>query len=382
MAGALDTFFNNGGALPPAFVAFYTQTGAARNMALTAVSGELATGAQQAAFGAMNGFLGLLTDPVSSDRVGGEPNLPVTAYAEPDGVGQSRIAAAYGQAIKPPGKMTPASPWNVWAGVYGGFNRIQGDVSLGATTLHGSDAGLTVGADYRVSPDTVIGFATGGAGTGWSLASGAGSGRGEVFQSGVYGRTHAGAAYLSAGFAFAEHWLSTDRTVLGTNPKANFLGQSFATRVESGYRIETAMGGVTPYGALQLQTFRTPAYSETGGIFALNYASQQGDDTRGELGLRFDRSAAMESGRRFTLQARAAWAHDWMSNPAMLANFQTLAGTNFLVTGASPSRDAALISAGGTYELARGVALMAKVGGEFSARSSSYDGKAEFRVTW
>ena len=90
---------------------------------------------------AMNGFLGLLTDPVSSDRVGGEPNLPVTAYAEPDGVGQSRIAAAYGQAIKPPGKMTPASPWNVWAGVYGGFNRIQGDVSLGATTLHGSDAG-------------------------------------------------------------------------------------------------------------------------------------------------------------------------------------------------------------------------------------------------
>jgi uncharacterized protein with beta-barrel porin domain len=48
---------------------------------------------------------------------------------------------------------------------------------------------------------------------------------------------------------------------------------------------------VTPYGALQAQDFRTPAYSETdvaGGGFGLSYAAMNATDVRTELGARFD----------------------------------------------------------------------------------------------
>lgn len=48
---------------------------------------------------------------------------------------------------------------------------------------------------------------------------------------------------------------------------------------------------VTPYAAIQVQNFHTPAYSETDlvtGGFGLTYAAMNGTNTRGELGARFD----------------------------------------------------------------------------------------------
>jgi hypothetical protein len=47
---AIDNFFNNGGALPPAFVPLFGLTGSNLTTALDQISGEAATGAQTAAF--------------------------------------------------------------------------------------------------------------------------------------------------------------------------------------------------------------------------------------------------------------------------------------------------------------------------------------------
>ena len=62
----------------------------------------------------------------------------------------------------------------------------------------------------------------------------------------------------------------------------------------------TVVGGVTPYAALQAQSFRTPGYSETdatGGGFALAYNRRTGTDTRSELGARFDHVRRVRSRR-------------------------------------------------------------------------------------
>ena len=48
---------------------------------------------------------------------------------------------------------------------------------------------------------------------------------------------------------------------------------------------------VTPYGAVQVQDFHTPAYSEsdpTGGGFGLSYNAMNATDVRTEVGSRFD----------------------------------------------------------------------------------------------
>ena len=154
-----------------------------------------------------------------------------------------------------------------------------------------------------------MGVALAGGGTNWSLAQGLGGGKSDAFQAGVYGVTRSGPAYLAAAFAFTNHWMSTDRFAFaGDHLTASFNAQSLGARVESGYRFATIFGGLTPYAAIQAQSFRTPSYSETdvnGGGFALGYNGRTATDTRSELGARFDRLLALNPNAVLALRAPA-----------------------------------------------------------------------------
>ena len=66
----INTFFNNGGALPPNFLPLFDLTGGNLANALSQLSGEAATGAQQAGFQLTNQFLGLMLDPFVDGRSG------------------------------------------------------------------------------------------------------------------------------------------------------------------------------------------------------------------------------------------------------------------------------------------------------------------------
>jgi outer membrane autotransporter protein len=218
------------------------------------------------------------------------------------------------------------------------------------------------------------------------LAQGLGGGKSDAFQAGLYGATRSGPAYLAAAFDYTNHWMSTDRFAFaGDHLTASFNAQSLGARVESGYRLATAYGGVTPYAAVQTQSFRTPSYSETdtnGGGFALAYNSRTATDTRSELGGRFDRLLLVNPYAVLALRARLAWAHDWVSDPAFAAVFQTLPGASFIVNGATPVKNSALTSAGAELRLASGVTLLAKFDGEFASRSSTYAGTGVIRYAW
>jgi outer membrane autotransporter protein len=231
-----------------------------------------------------------------------------------------------------------------------------------------------------------VGVALAGGGTNWGLAQGLGGGKSDAFQAGVYGATRSGPAYLAAAFDFSNHWMSTDRFAFaGDHLIASFDAQSLGARVESGYRFGTAFGGVAPYAAIQAQSFRTPSYSEldtNGGGFALSYDGRTATDTRSELGARFDRLAALYPNAVLALRGRLAWAHDWVSDPALAAVFHTLPGGSFIVNGATPAKDSALVSAGTELRLANGVTLLGKFDGEFASRYSAYAGTGTVRVTW
>jgi hypothetical protein len=64
VANAINNFFNNGGALPPAFFDIFGLTGANLANALSQLTGEAATGAQQSAFQLMDEFLNFMVDPL------------------------------------------------------------------------------------------------------------------------------------------------------------------------------------------------------------------------------------------------------------------------------------------------------------------------------
>ena len=392
VATALNTFFNNGGTLPPNFVSVFGLTGGNFANAASQLSGEAATGAQQAAFQLTGQFLGLMLDPFVDGRDGGRvANGPALGFAPERATLPENIGLAYAKATKAP--FYKASPvafeqrWVAWAGAYGGYNRTSGDpVVVGSHDLTVRAGGVATGLDYHLTRDTVVGLALAGGGTNWALAQGLGGGKSEALQAGVYGATRAGPAYFAASFAFTNHWMSTDRfAAFADHLTASFNAQSIGGRVESGYRFSTPAGGITPYAALQAQSIRTPTYSETdltNGGFGLTYNGRTATGTRSEVGTRFDHVALVNAGAVLILRGRLAWAHDWITDPALTAVFQTLPGANFIVNGATPARNSALASAGAELRLANGISLIGKFDGDFASRSSTYAGTGTLRVSW
>ena len=91
-----------------------------------------------------------------------------------------------------------------------------------------------------------------------------------------------------------------------------------------------------------------PAYAEQvvsgANTFALNYAAKDVTASRSELGIRTDKSFAMQNGM-LTLRGRAAWAHNFNTDRSITPVFQTLPGAAFVVNGAAQARDAALTTA-------------------------------------
>jgi uncharacterized protein with beta-barrel porin domain len=66
----------------------------------------------------------------------------------------------------------------------------------------------------------------------------------------------------------------------------------------------------------------------------------------------------------------------------MSAIFQALPGSNFVVNGATPAPDSALITAGALYRLMNGWAFQAKFDGEFSSTTNVYSGTGVVKKAW
>ncbi|HEY2135508.1 MAG TPA: autotransporter domain-containing protein [Xanthobacteraceae bacterium] len=379
VATTINNFFNGGGALPASFLPIFGLTGGNLGNALTLLSGEAGTGGQQAAFQSMSEFLSLMLDP----SVGGRGFAPQQEASLPVGA-----ALAYASAAEMPLKaLPPASDrrWSAWGSAYGGSNHTAGDIVVGSHDVAAGAFGVAGGMDFRVTPDTVLGFGLAGGGTNWSLAQGLGGGRSDVFQAGLYGTTHAGPAYLAGALAFANHWMSTDRVAFAADHlTARFDAQVFGGRLETGYRFGAPSIGVTPYAAVQAQNFRTPAYAETdvtGGGLGLGVAARNATDTRSEVGARFDDLGAFDD-MRLLMRARLAFAHDWVSDPSLLATFQALPGASFVVNGATPARNSALTSAGAELHVTPALSVGAKFDGEFARGSQTYAGTGTVRYAW
>lgn len=358
---------------------------------LTQASGELATGSQQTTFAAMGQFMGLLTDPVAQRDGDTGPGV-ATGFSEEEQasayVGRQRTDAFALMTKAPPQHVMQR--WSVWGAGFGGSQSTFGNTITGSNDTTSRVAGTAVGADYRLSPSTVLGFALAGGGTSFGV-NGLGTGRSDLFQAGAYLRHTSGPAYLSAALGYGWQNVTTDRTVTAAGAdrlRAEFDANAYSARLEGGYRsVAPGMGGLglTPYGAAQVTTLDLPAYSEQvvagSAAFALNYAARSVSDTRTELGLRSDKSFAMPVGV-LTLRGRLAWSHDFNPDRSSAATFQALPGASFVVNGAAQAREAALTTASVHMNWLNGWSAAATFEGEFSDVTRSYAGKGNLRYAW
>jgi uncharacterized protein YhjY with autotransporter beta-barrel domain len=388
--GAINNGINNSPAntpLPAQFQSLGGLFGPALLNAATQLEGEAGTGAERAALQLTDQFLALMLDPFVNGRggVGGSGGGPVLGFAADEQTSlPPDIALAYASILTKAPPLTLEQRWTTWGSAFGGSSTASGDLTVGSSSITAATYGFAAGMDYHVSPHTVVGFALAGAGTNWGLASTPGSGRSDAMQIGGYGLTWFGPAYFAGALAFTNHWFTTNRSALGDQVTANFVGQSYGARLEGGYRYALLPSfGLTPYGAVQFQDFNTPAYNEsdaTGGL-GLSYAAMNATDVRTELGSRFDELTVVH-GRPLVLFGRLAWAHDFVSNPSLSAAFETLPGASFTVNGAAIPHDSALSSAGAQLFLTPQWTLLAKFDGEFAKNAQTYAGTGTLRYTW
>ena len=362
---------------------------------LSQLSGETATGTQQATFDAMNLFLGLLTDPFIDGRGGLSGGASATPFAAQGAAAYAgkKSHAARDAFAKFPTKADVARNdlfdprWSVWGAAYGGGSTTDGNTALGSNNVTARAFGFAAGADYRISPATLAGFALAGGGTNFAV-NGFGSGRSDMFQAGAFVRHTMGKAYVTGALAYGWQDVTTDRTVTVAGIdrlRAQFTANAWSGRVEGGYRFVTPWMGVTPYAAGQFTTYQLPAYAEQvvsgSNSFALNYAARDVTASRSELGIRTDRSFAMPNAI-LTLRGRAAWAHDFNTDRSITPVFQTLPGTAFVVNGAAQARDAALTTASAEMKWLNSWSAAVTFEGEFSHVTRSYAGKGVARYTW
>ena len=205
VANALTNFFNATGGIPSVFFGLSPS-------GLTQVSGELATGSQQTTFDAMNLFMGVMTDPFANGRGdGGTAGAgAATGYASTQKTGAA--SDAYAMFTKAPPVVPFEARWSTWAAGFGGSQTTDGNATLGSNNTTSSVYGTAVGADYRISPYTIAGFALAGGGTNFNVA-GSGSGHSDLFQAGAFIRHDVGAAYISGALAYGWQEITTNRTV-------------------------------------------------------------------------------------------------------------------------------------------------------------------------
>ncbi|MBR0706823.1 autotransporter domain-containing protein [Bradyrhizobium liaoningense] len=394
VAGAINKAVE-GGATPPAgFDALLNMGQPQLNHGLSQVSGQPGAAGTQASFNAMQQFVGML-DPFG----GGTDGERGTTAGDGGALGYASTAPNDARVREAYAAVTPREAsgdvidrrWGVWASAYGGASTLNGNTAAGSSTTTSRIYGTVVGADYRVSPNTLLGFALGGAGYNFTLSDSLGGGRADLFQAGFYGRHTFGPAYISAALAYGWQDVTTDRTVTvsGTDKlTANFKASTFSGRLEAGWRfapIPASSFGVTPYAAAQVTTFHLPGYGETAIVgsnqFALSYTAQDTTNVRTELGARTDQRFLVNDGV-LTLRGRLAWAHDTNTNRLVNAAFQTLPGAAFTVNGAQPAADSALVGGRAEMKWKNGFSLAGTVEGEFSRSTQTYTGKGTVRYEW
>lgn len=367
--------------------------------ALSQASGQPGPSQQQSTFTAATQFMTTMGDTTAAGRAGSagggsvgyaDDETSASAYAANgktrSGAEREAYAAIPTKALRRTDLFEPS--WSVWGAGYGGSSTTDGNAAAGTNTTTSHIWGFATGADYRISPDVLAGFALAGGATSFSVANGLGTGRSDMFQAGGFMRRQIGAAYVSGMLAYTWQDVTTNRTVTiaGVDQlQAHFNANAVSGRAEAGYRFVTPWMGLAPYAALQATVYSLPGYAEQvlsgGNTFALSYASKDTTATRTELGARVDRSFAVPDGL-LVLRGRAAWAHDYNPGSTLTATFQNLGSASFTVNGATPARDAALTTLSAEKIWANGFSLAGTFEGEFSNTTRSYAGKGVVRYTW
>jgi len=366
-----------GGADPSSLFGIYNLPAAAMPAAINQLSGEVHTAVPAMAVSAGDQFLRAMLDPLAAGRetMGSGP----AAFSD--------LATRKGAPAQDPAQ-PPAPAYTVWGAAFGSSGRSNGSAWVGSARRELDDAHLAVGADLRIAPGTMLGFALSGGSANASLAGGLGKANADVFQAGLYGTTRLGPLNLAAALAYGVLDTDVKRSVpvLGSSLSSSYTTTAWSGRLQASLAVAD-WGGftVSPLAALQAVQARSPSRAEMNwagaNAGALVVGKRDDVTSRSELGLQLDYASAL-GGRALAGYLRAAWAHYYQREASLSASLTGLAGSGFVIDGARAPRNSALLAAGLDFKLSPSVVIGAHLDGELSESSRRIGGQARLKVSF
>jgi outer membrane autotransporter protein len=363
--------------------------------ALSQLSGEGTTAAQNAAFASGRMFDSLLMDQGAFWRSGETTDSEGVTFREAPlayAAEKKRPAPAAFKALKAPPPVYQPRTWRIWTGGFGGVQSFNGDASIGSADARTAAAGGAMGFDYQVDPTRLIGIAVGGSESHFSVPDRATSGDLLGGHVGAYGVATWGSLYAAGVLSYSRFDNDVRRTIAGVGPSetatGRFASDLLGARLELGRGYALPWFNLTPFAAVQTATLWQRGFTETSaagglpGILGLNYQSQTTTSLPTFLGVQLDARWALANGMAWSPFVRTAWVHEFRPDRSISGSFVSVPGTLFAVDGARAWSDALKVNAGSRLALNQYASLFASFDGEFANSGHSYAGRGGIRFNW
>jgi hypothetical protein len=321
-------------------------------------------------------------DLVSASLASGSMFLNSVRQRLREGTGPSAAGAS---AAASAGAALAAPEARTWFNGWGGHSSIAGNAdSHGFSSSFGAAA---AGLDYQLYPNFKLGGAVGYTHATFSTSGLTSSGNAGNYYAALYGSYTTGPLYidLSAGYGLSDFTLN--RAVAFPGQQGGTIGQTqsqaFLSSAEMGYQFEVASATLfTPTVGLQTIALRQDAFSEYGaGPLNLNVDGKNLVATRSLLGTDLRRSFSLGADGLLEASLRLAWAHDFAgTDRSIAASFQELPSAAFVVHGAQPTRDAAVIGVG--LSLDGPAEVFVRYDGLYSGNQQAHSGTAGLSSTF
>jgi outer membrane autotransporter protein len=248
----------------------------------------------------------------------------------------------------------------VWVEPFGVFGKVDG--RPGVSSTDSNVYGFTAGADYRLRENVLFSRSDNlrfGLGLGYtrssvSSPSGRLDGRGNTFQTALYGAWDTKRFYLGVAgrYAYSDMW--TERSIVFTDidrtARGEFDGNEGGVYIESGFHIGNPRKlYFHPLASFQWTSLGQSGFSETGaGSLGLDVDPIDWSSNVTRLGARLSRVFTVRGEYGMEPELRFAWAHEFGDRGRHVgARFQgTPSASTFVTNGAEPDRDTFQIGAG------------------------------------
>jgi outer membrane autotransporter protein len=268
-----------------------------------------------------------------------------------------------------------------WAQALGGFGHVDSDGN--AAALHSSFGGVLTGFDARFGVMRA-GVMAGYTHSSLDVAARASSAGIDSGSFGAYADAAFGALKVRAGASATFASIDTSRMIafpgFGDTTHAHFNGGTGQAFGEIGYGMAFDRVAVEPFAGLAYVRVGTGSFPESGGLAALNGASDAENIGYSSLGVRAASVWMLSGGTALIPRGSLQWQHAFGDVVPTAALAFAATGAAFTVSGVPIARDAALVEAGLDWRFNPRMKVGITYQGALAASAQTHTAKGSF--TW